>query len=82
MTMTETAAYNGHTDTELHAAFDKVKNADNWKDEIDAVIDEAEWGIVNDAVIYFTGGMLDIVERLDGGRVRVWSAGYYVHIGA
>ena len=55
---------------------------DRWKDPIDTIISEKDYDICNEACMYFTGGMLDIMDKFEDGTINVQSAGYYVHIGA
>tara|TARA_R100000951_G_scaffold106031_1_gene100216 strand:+ start:1008 stop:1253 length:246 start_codon:yes stop_codon:yes gene_type:complete len=69
--------------------FGEICNKKNWKDEIDAIIDEDKLDEYDDAVCYFTGGGLDIVEsyrdigsKLPKGKCKVYGHGYYVHVGA
>lgn len=73
--------FGGYTDAELHRAFDMVKNRTNWKEPINAVIAESDLDIVTEAVIYFTGCLIDVWPYKEG-RVRVTAAGYYAQIGA
>jgi len=81
--------FTGYTDEELHAAFDKVKNKRNWKERVDAVIDEKDLDVTTEAIIYFTGSMPDIVDswewprsRRAKGKVRIVASGYYEAVGA
>lgn len=69
------------TDKQLHAAFDLVKDAKNWKNPINAVIDAKDQDAVSQAVIYFTGSVPGFTP-MKNGKVRVRSVGYYVAIGA
>ena len=62
-----------HTLTEMN---------ERWKDPINTIISEKDYDICNEACMYFTGGMLDIVNTFEDGTIRVDSAGYYVNIGA
>lgn len=68
-------------DAKRQAWFDKIKNKKNWKGRILVWIDEADFADCDQASIHFTGGSLEIVGNKPG-KLRVWSAGYYTHIGA
>ena len=59
--------------------FDEICNKKNWKEEIVAIIDEDKFYDYDSAVIYFTGGGLEIDEKLPNGKVKVYGYGYYVH---
>lgn len=68
-------------DAKRQAWFAKISNKKNWKGRILAWIDEADFVDCDQASIHFTGGSLEIVGNKPG-KLRVWSAGYYTHIGA
>jgi hypothetical protein len=74
----------GRTRGELQDAFNLVKNKTDWKASIEAKLpadtDDAKLTLIEDAVIFFTGGCIEI-ERDDDG-VTVFSEGYYHHIGS
>jgi hypothetical protein len=74
----------GRTRGELKDAFDLVKPKDNWKMPIEARLpvdtDADKLALIEDAVIFFTGGCIQI-ER-DAKGITVYSEGYYHHIGA
>lgn len=74
----------GRTRGDLKDAFDLVKPKDNWKMPIEARLpvdtDADKLALIEDAVIFFTGGTIAI-ER-DAGGVTVRSEGYYHHIGS
>lgn len=73
--------FQGHTHGELTEAFDLVKPTGNWKMPIDATVkDDVDLQLLEDAVIYFTGGPIE-TQRTPKG-IRVTSEGYYHHIGA
>ena len=75
----------GYTREELSKAFHEVADPDNWKEAIQATIPASDFDIVNSAVIFFTGGGLEIVKEMErGGEIfyDVFGHGYYVHIGA
>lgn len=76
-------------DKQKDKLFGEICNKENWKDEINAIIDEDKFDEYDNAVGYFTGGGLDLVEsyrdkgsKLPKGKCRVFGHGYYVHIGA
>lgn len=60
---------------ELTAAFEKVENAEHWKDPIDCEISRDDLEIVSEAVLYFTATQVEVIEEL-GDRVRIKAAGY------
>ena len=80
----EQTVVNGFTVAELRAAFDRVKDADNWKNPIDRVLSlESERAIaaVEEAVVFFAGCVAD-VEPLGRDEYRIRAVGYYVAVGA
>ena len=73
--------FEGHTHGQLVEAFDLVKPVGNWKMPIDATVkDDVDLQLLEDAVIYFTGGPIE-TQRTSKG-IRVTSEVYYHHIGA
>jgi len=73
------------TPEERRKLFDRIKSR-NWKGAIDKTItckDEDEAIAVQEAAMYFTGGVceMDIVSE-EPMRVRFYSLGYYYHMGA
>lgn len=74
----------GRTRGELQDAFNLVKNKTDWKASIEAKLpadtDDAKLTLIEDAVIFFTGGCIEIERDADG--VTVFSEGYYHHIGS
>ena len=67
---------------EKEKLFKRICNLENWKLGIEAMIPEKKFDDYNAAVIYFTGGPLDIVTRVDDkGMVGVVGYGYYHHVG-
>jgi len=70
-----------YTEEQLHAAFDKVANKDNWKFPVDAVISRNDLDVTAKAVEFFTGSKLKIAEDL-GANLRVQAIGYYAAVGA
>jgi hypothetical protein len=81
---------------DLQAAFEEIRDRDNWKNPISAELDadaipdgyaDTNWGVYDQACRFYTGGELKIanVYRDQNGNVRtvrVVSEGYYHHIGA
>jgi hypothetical protein len=73
--------FGGYTDDELREAFSLVKNRENWKLPVDAVVPvDADMGRIDAAVAYFTGGGITQLKVKDGWRVL--AAGYYACIGS
>lgn len=74
---------------ELHAAFDRVKNPENWKYPINAEITTAseeeasrrEIVAIREAVA-FMAGCLPEIRHLGNFRFRVTAVGYYNAVGA
>ncbi len=62
---------------ELELAFDKIKPEPHWKGPIDAVIDETDFNLCNQACAHFTGTQLWIEERRGNGKLRVRAIGYW-----
>ncbi len=60
--------------------FDEICNKKNWKEEIVAIIDEDKFNDYDNAVIYFTGGGLEIDEKLPNGKVKGDGSLYYVSL--
>jgi hypothetical protein len=73
-----------YTEAELHAAFDLVKNRNNWKMPVRGRLIPTEMtAIVAEALIYFCGSPCEIVEDPSRpGHSRVYAAGYYACVGA
>jgi len=68
---------------ELHEAFARVQSK-NWKDPVDKAIKSPsafERGVINEAVIWFTGSAPEFCGA-GRGMTRVRAAGYYLTIGA
>ncbi len=73
--------FQGWTHGQLTEAFDLVKPAGNWKMPIDACVkDDVDLQLLDDAVVYFTGGIISTQRTSKGIRVR--SDGYYANIGS
>ena len=71
-----------YSQEQLHEAFTKIQNKDNWKNPIDAVIDRKEEELITEAVVHFAG-CVPTYEPIHGTtRYRVRAAGYYQTIGA
>lgn len=72
-----------YTDAELRAAFDKVKNRNNWKMPIRRTIDEADLDVTGEAIIYFAGCMMDAEPHpTRPGKWRIYAIGYYAAVGS
>lgn len=73
---------------ELHDAFSGVRNAQNWKNPVDATVEvnDREMAILREAVTFFTGSVPTFTVarggRLPRCRYRVRAAGYYKEVGA
>lgn len=73
-------AKGGYEVAELEAAFDLVKNPENWKFPVDAIIDAAKRDVVDVAVKFYAGSVATFVD-IGGGKLRVLAAGYYCDVG-
>ena len=72
--------YAGYTWAQLHDALLLVRNPENWKMSIDAVVPkDADVALIDAAIGFFTGGGAEVTEVEDG--LRIQSEGYYVNIG-
>lgn len=67
---------------DLHVAFRKVQNEDNWKLPIHTYVDEQEVELVEQAIVFFTGGGAKRMGRDANGRIEIHAEGYYHHVGA
>ena len=69
-------SWGGYTDVELHAAFDLVKPK-NWKMPIHAFVNkDADLDLILEAVLYFTGSMVEVYEDpRHPGKILVEAAG-------
>ena len=81
VTIAESNIYSGFKESELRAAFDKVKEPTNWKLPIDAVITKVEVAVVKAAISFYAGGeasftFLDNTSTVNG-LVRVRAPGYW-----
>lgn len=75
----------GYSKEQLEEAFRKIADSTNWKNPIDAVIDEADLKVCEYACQFYTGGQLTITGVMmgsEGDKLRVKAPGYYVSIGA
>lgn len=79
---TPTTTYLGFLHDDLRAAFSRIASKENWKNPVEAEIVEGDFKLMSAAVVFMTGSILEVVENLEGGRLRVWAAGYYLTIGA
>ncbi len=71
-----------YTDEQLRAAFALVKTPGNWKLPIDAIVPgDADTRLIDNAVVYYTGGLAEIIPQADG-TLRAVSGGYYANIGS
>jgi len=61
--------------------FDLIKNKEDWKMPIKAIIDEKDFAGCDDACIFFTGSELVQTGKTKDGRIKVQAAGYYMAIG-
>ena len=68
--------------TKYDRLFGEICNKKNWKEEVVGIIDIDKFDDYNSAVIYFTGGGIDIVKKLPKGKVKIHGYGYYFHIGS
>lgn len=73
--------YAGFEITALHAAFNAVHNAKNWKLPIDAVVSAEALAITLVAIPFMVGGACTVTATKEG-TFRVQNAGYYDNIGA
>ena len=71
----------GYTVGELRRAFFLVSPKPNWKDPIDAVVDERYSAILKFAVPFMVGSTPVIIKIADG-KIRVQARGYYAAVGA
>lgn len=72
----------GYTHAELNEAFQKIQNAEHWKNPIDAWIHPNQFEVCAEACCYFTGSSLSRVQWAGEHAVRVMAPGYYLTIGA
>lgn len=65
-------------------AFDMVKDPNNWKNPIRAVVkaDKKMQELIKDAIEFYCGSPCLITEKRDGEYVMVQAPGYYVCVGA
>jgi hypothetical protein len=72
-----------YTQEELRAAFEKVQHPENWKfGNKNVVIEANEVEIVGEAVVHFTGGVMEYYLRKSDGKAVVKFEGYYTCVGA
>lgn len=72
-----------YTRKQLTMAFDRVKNADNWKMPIDKTLklNPAEVEAVRHAVVFYAGCVPTFTAKVGEGY-RVQAVGYYMAVGA
>jgi hypothetical protein len=71
-----------YTHEQLSAAFDMVKNPENWKNPINAIVPEsADITLITEAIRFFTGSVSK-VEPMGDNSVKITALGYYLVIGA
>lgn len=71
-------ASGGYTTEEMRAAFKLVRDVDDWKNPIDAVVDRDKWHLLEHAIPWFTGTGAhheDVPGQPD--KIRVMADGYY-----
>jgi hypothetical protein len=74
--------FGGYTREQLSAAFNLVKNPENWKLPVDAVISAGvSTDLVSSAIAFFAGCPAEFQPAPEGG-FRVTAAGYYACIGS
>ena len=73
--------HKGFSRAEMSAAFDAVKNPENWKMPGTGIIDSDKFDVTAAAVEFYAGGGLQVVKR-DGDQTVVTFPGYYALIGA
>jgi hypothetical protein len=77
----DTSTFQGFTTDQLKAAFGLVKNPENWKLPIDAVVPgDANLNAIGAACLFYCGSPADM-WAVEGGH-RVTAAGYYACIGS
>jgi len=54
----------------------------HWKDEQEAIIMKKDFDLMDEAVGYFCGSHLEVEEKITPYRLHVYSAGYWINIGA
>lgn len=73
-----TEAQGGYTAKELSDAFDAVKDADHWKNPIDAIVERSMWDVLSYSIPYYTGTPADY-DDVEGRpeMIRVFAPGYF-----
>ena len=68
----------------LHKLNNLGKKSDplHWKDEQEAIIMKRDFDLMQQAVGYFTGSHLEVEEKITPYKLHVYSAGYWINIGA
>lgn len=70
-------AAGGYTQDQLSDAFNAVRNAEHWKNPVDAVIPRDMMDVVGRAVPWFTGTEASFSDTLKPEEVRVTAMGYW-----
>ena len=70
-----------YSQEQLLEAFNKVCDKKNWKNPIKAIIESKDLDIVREAVIHFTGSIIDEIP-MKSNKIRIYADGYYLTIGA
>jgi len=71
-------AKGGYTVAQLQEAFDSVKDADHWKNPIDAIVDADRRDVLARAIPWYTGTTAEFHDLPDDpARLRVTAPGYY-----
>lgn len=77
----DSAAIKKYTQEQLEQAFNLVKDKTNWKNPIKAKVPlDTDIELITEAVIHFTGGSPEIVQRKT--HYQVSASGYYLCIGS
>lgn len=67
----------GFTGEEISDAFDLVKDAEHWKNPIDAIIPAGKQAVVERAIPWYTGTEAAFEECDRAGYLRVTAPGYF-----
>lgn len=66
--------YKDYTQDQLEAAFNKVSNPKDWKDEINAIIDCSEIDVTVAAIEFFTATKVNVLSTPT--QTAIYSVGY------
>lgn len=73
--------FQGYTRNQMKPAFDMVKNAEHWKNPIDAIVPkDTDTSLICAAIGFFAGSVAEVEEVSEGYRIT--ANGYFVDIGA